>query len=184
MFVYKHHLANIKHMTFRTHSTQSTDTFNNLFFYNLLLLYSIFPVNIHHKLFQAKHPKFVNLVAFQFYYKLNSSVLSGGGWRLCRRRRRNNHWHRRKRRHGHFRFGRDQSFQWVILEHLELVHDTFSVEVDVENVWQLLHENFCHLYGSHYHTVVLCLQHSCQVAKKKLGETLVIIEEQSIIVLV
>ena len=97
------------------------------------------------------------------------SLLSGWGWSIrwrgdSHKYRYGNRW---KGRRGHFLFGRGQTFQWVVLEHLELVHDSLSVKVNVEDIGELLHEYLCHLDGSHHHTVVLGLQHRSQVTSSK-----------------
>ena len=79
-----------------------------------------------------------NLLKYEaLSYTLQFSLLSGGGWSVCWRDDRHRHrygngW---KGRCGHFRFGRRQGFQWVVLEYLELVHDPFSVEINIEDVW-------------------------------------------------
>ena len=57
----------------------------------------------------------------------------------------------------------------MVFENFELVHDPLAVEVNIEDVGEFFHENFCHLYGPHYHAVVLSLQHSGQVTVKERG---------------
>ena len=79
-----------------------------------------------------------NLLKYEaLSYTPQFSLLSGGGWSV--RWRGDRHRHRYgngwKGRRGHFRFGRGQGFQWVVLEYLELVHDPFSMEINIEDVW-------------------------------------------------